>query len=95
MRAIIPKMFYKDGTFLRIKATREVVKCHLYYVLTNFFRIISIVSKGLGIGNHYEYFVELPRILQFNPSFQRTYIVPQMEPACRSVAGKYNFFHKW
>ena len=46
----------------------QIVKGYLNDVLTNFFRVVCIVRKGLGIGNHDEDLVESALVLQLNPA---------------------------
>ena len=53
----------------------------------------SAISQGLRIGNHDEYLVEFPGILELNPPFQRTHIMSEMQPSGRPVSRKYNLFH--
>ena len=66
-------------SLFRVYSHRQVIKRNLDYVLSHLFWVVGIVSKSLRIGYHYEYLIIFSRILQLHASFQRPYVMSEME----------------
>ena len=75
----------ENRRFCRIQSACQIVQCHLNDVLPYFFRMLSVVCQRLCISNHNIDLVVLSGILQPNPFFQGTHIVPDVQPAGRTV----------
>ena len=77
----------EHGGLCRVQAAGKVIQSHFDNVLANLFRIVRIVRKCLGIGDHNKNMVILAGVLKFYPAFQRTCIVAHMQSSCGTVPG--------
>ena len=80
--------------FVRVETDRKVVEGDFDDVLAHLFGVVGVVGQRLRVGDHDEDAFEFARLLQFDAAAQRTYVVSQMKPARRTVAGKNDFSHK-
>ena len=83
----------EERRFPGVEACREVVERHLDDVLPHLFGVVGVVGERLCVGDHDEYLLELPGVLQFDTAAERTHIVPQVEAARRTVAREDDFSH--
>ena len=83
----------KNGCFLRIDTACQIIQRYLNNVLTNFLRMLRIISQCLSICYHNINFIIQSGILQTNSFFQWSHIMSDMKAACRAITCQNNFTH--
>ena len=79
----------EQGHLVRIESDGEIVQSYLDDVLTDFFRIVEIIRKRLGISYEDKHLLIIAGILDGNPVTERPDIMAYVETTRRAVAGKY------
>ena len=76
----------EDRHLLRVETAGQVVESYFYDILTDFFRIVCIVGKGLNICDEDKHSVIISLILEFHTAAEGTHVMAEMQLAGRTVA---------
>ena len=83
----------EQGGLLRVQAAGQIVQSHVHDVLADLFRVLGVVGKGLGVGDHDIDLVELSGVLKGHALLQGAHIVARVQAAGGPVAGEDDLFH--